>query len=83
MKRILLASALTIAALPAFAADLPATFDQVCKSPAIKSEKLVAACAANAMPAAVKAGDRFKAVGIGAEVNTLAANLQFFKADKQ
>ncbi len=62
----------------AFGADLESQFKAVCASPAVKSEKLEAACKAGEAPAAVKAGDRFKSVGIGAEVNTLAANLQFF-----
>jgi len=54
-------------------------FKEVCASPAIKSEKLATACKADEAPEAIKAGDRFKAVGIGAEVNTLAANIAFFK----
>lgn len=83
MHRILIASAIVFASSTAYAADLAGQFEQVCTSPAIKSEKLTAACAAKAMPAAVKAGDRFKAVGIGAEVNTLAANLAFFKTAAQ
>lgn len=65
-------------AAPALAADLSGQFRDVCKSPAIKSDKLEAACAANDMPDALKSGERFKAVGIGAEVNALAANLAFF-----
>ena len=78
MNRILIASALAIISSTAFAADLAGQFASVCASPAVKSEKLATACAAKAMPAAIKTGDRFKAVGIGAEVNTLAANLAFF-----
>lgn len=78
MKSIILAVALASLSCGAMAADLAGQFDQVCKSPAVKSEKLLAACQAKAMPAAVKAGDRFKAVGIGAEVNALAANLKYF-----
>lgn len=76
--RILIASAIVLMSGQAFAADLTKQFSDVCASPAIKSAKLLTACQANTMPAAVKAGDRFKAVGIGAEVNTLAANLKFF-----
>lgn len=76
--RILIASAIVLMSSQAFAADLSKQFNDVCTSPAVKSAKLIEACQSNAMPAAVKAGDRFKAVGIGAEVNTLAANLKFF-----
>lgn len=60
-------------------ADLASQFETVCASPAIKSEKLVAACEAKDVPDALKSGDRFKAVGIGAEVNTLFANISFFQ----
>lgn len=76
--RILIASAIVLMSSQAFAADLAKQFNDVCASPAVKSEKLVKACADKAMPEAIKKGDRFKAVGIGAEVNTLAANLKFF-----
>jgi len=71
------ASAIALTA-PAFASEQPAlaaSFEAVCASPFVKSDKLQAACATNAMPAALKDGTRFKAVGIGAEVNTLVANL--------
>ena len=76
--RIIIAVTLACFALPAVAADMNATFDQVCKSAAVKSEKLGKACSEGSMPDVVKKGDRFKNVGIGAEVNTLAANLKFF-----
>lgn len=79
MKTVLLSLAFASIVSAASAADLAAQFKDVCASPAVKSEKLEAACKAGEAPDAVKAGDRFKAVGIGAEVNTLAANLQFFK----
>lgn len=78
MNRILIASALILASAPAFAGDMNKTFDQVCKSNAVMSEKLNTACEEGNMPDVVKAGDRFKNVGIGAEVNVLAANLKFF-----
>ena len=76
--RITLALILASVAAPALAVDLPAQFRDVCASPAVKSDKLAAACAAGEVPPAIKSGERFKAVGIGAEVNTLAANLAFF-----
>lgn len=76
--RILIAATLACLALPAAAADMNATFDQVCKSNAVRSPKLEIACEEGNLPDVVKAGDRFKNVGIGAEVNTLAANLKFF-----
>jgi hypothetical protein len=76
--RIALATTLALLAFPALASDLPSQFRDVCQSPAVKSNKLQAACAAGDMPDALKSGERFKAVGIGAEVNTLAANLAFF-----
>jgi hypothetical protein len=76
--RIALAIIMAAVAAPALASDLPSQFRDVCQSPAVKSDKLQAACAANDMPDALKSGERFKAVGIGAEVNTLAANLAFF-----
>lgn len=78
MKTLALVAALAVMATPVLSADLASQFSDVCSSPAIKSDKLTAACAAKAMPAAVKAGDRFKAVGIGAEINALAANMRFF-----
>ena len=83
MKSILSALALLVLAAPAFATDLAGQFKDVCASPAVKSEKLTAACQANAMPKAIKKGDRFAAVGIGAEVNTLAANLKFFTTETE
>lgn len=78
MRKIVLSLAFSAFAFSASAADLAAQFKEVCDSPAVKSEKLVTACKAGEAPDAVKSGDRFKAVGIGAEVNTLAANLAFF-----
>jgi hypothetical protein len=78
MKTILIAAVAALISSTAMAADLAGQFASVCKSPAVKSAKLTTACAANQMPDAIKSGDRFKAVGIGAEVNTLAANLTFF-----
>lgn len=78
MKTALIALALSALSSAAFGADLPKQFADVCASPAIKSEKLSAACKANDMPDGIKSGERFKAVGIGAELNALAANLQFF-----
>lgn len=76
--RIALALTLAAIAAPALAADLSGQFRDVCQSPAVKSDKLETACAAGDMPDALKSGERFKAVGIGAEVNALAANLAFF-----
>lgn len=76
--RITLALILATLAAPAVATDLPAQFKAVCQSPAVKSDKLEDACSAGEMPDALKSGERFKAVGIGAEVNALAANLAFF-----
>ena len=81
--RIHIISALAIASTvalsaPAFASpasDLVSQFEAVCTSPAVKSDKLTEACAARALPAVLKDGTRFKAVGIGAELNALAANL--------
>jgi hypothetical protein len=63
----------------ASAADLRASFKEVCASPAIKSDKLQAACAQDWAPEPIKDGSRFKAVGIGEELNALIANLAFFK----
>ena len=79
MKTVLLAALLIGAASTTSAADLRVQFEEVCNSAAVKSEKLEAACQAGAAPDQVKAGDRFKNVGIGAEVNTLAANIAFFR----
>lgn len=78
MKTIIAAAALLLASVPAFSADLPDQFRQVCESPAVKSAKLEAACKAGEAPDALKDGSRFKATGIGAEVNTLFANVAFF-----
>lgn len=78
MKTVLASIALVLAATAVSAADLKADFKAVCDSPAVKSEKLKEACAADAAPDELKDGTRFKAVGIGAEVNTLLANLKFF-----
>ncbi len=69
------AIALPLSALASPAPDLRAQFEAVCTSPAIKSDKLTEACAVRAMPAILKDGTRFKAVGIGAELNALASNL--------
>lgn len=77
MRNVLLALVI-LSPVQAFAADLASQFQAVCTSPAIKSEKLQAACAAQQQPDGLKSGDRFKAVGIGAEVNTLFANISFF-----
>lgn len=79
MKTALLSVTIFALAFPAFSADLAGQFAEVCKSPAVKSEKLASACTANDMPDVLKSGERFKSVGIGAEVNALAANLAFFK----
>lgn len=78
MKAIIAAAALLLASVPAFSADLPDQFRQVCESPAVKSAKLEEACKAGEAPDALKDGSRFKATGIGAEVNTLFANVAFF-----
>lgn len=74
--------AIAFAALASVAhAETPAEqFKAVCESKAHRSDKLETACKAGQAPDAVKAGDRFKAVGIGAEVNTLWANIEFIKA---
>lgn len=81
IKTIISALALSAAvASAAFAASPAEQFKAVCESKAHRSEKLETACKAGEAPDAVKAGDRFKAVGIGAEVNTLYANIEFFKA---
>jgi hypothetical protein len=81
MKTALIALAIVSAAFSAAHAETPAEqFKAVCESKAHRSEKLETACKADLAPDAVKAGDRFKAVGIGAEVNTLWANISFFKA---
>ena len=67
-----------LAACPTLAApDLAAGFKDVCASRAILSDKLKAACLAGNMPRTVKSGSRFDARGIGAELNTLIANLRF------
>lgn len=50
-------------------------FEDVCASRFVKSAKLESACKANEPPAMLKDGSRFKAQGIGAEINALAANL--------
>jgi len=76
--RLALISLSLLVSTSAFGADLASQFETVCSSPAVKSEKLAAACAAKEQPDALKSGDRFKAVGIGAEVNTLFANIAFF-----
>lgn len=76
--RIGLAIILAAVAAPALAIDLPAQFRDVCQSRAVKSDKLEAECAADDIPDALKSGERFKAIGIGAEVNALAAHLAFF-----
>lgn len=70
-------SGMALAAEPSQA--LQDTFKAVCDSAAVKSEKLTTACKAGEAPEVVKKGDRFKAVGIGAELNTLSANIAFFK----
>jgi hypothetical protein len=82
MKTALIALAFSALAVSAHAETVsPADqFAAVCASKAHRSAKLETACKANEAPDAVKAGDRFKAVGIGAEVNTLYANIEFFKA---
>lgn len=87
MRKLALSLALSASfAFSAVAAETPAEdvstgnmFVQVCQSKAKRSEKLETACKANEAPEAVKAGDRFKNVGIGAEINTLFANIAFFK----
>lgn len=78
MKTALIAASLALVSFPALTADLPDQFRQVCESPAVKSEKLEAACKASDVPDGIKSGERFKAVGIGAEVNALFANIKFF-----
>ena len=50
-------------------------FETVCASAFVKSENLQAACSTRTMPEPLKDGSRFKAIGIGAELNALAANL--------
>lgn len=69
---------LLLTAGTANAGDLASTFKAVCDSSAVKSAKLIEACAAGAAPVAIKDGSRFKAQGIGAEINILSANLKFF-----
>ncbi|MCG6115872.1 MAG: hypothetical protein MEQ84_11800 [Mesorhizobium sp.] len=59
--------------------DLSQQFASVCASSFVKSENLQTACASRAMPQALKDGSRFKAIGIGAEINALAANLHFVR----
>lgn len=75
MKTLLLSIAFASLATAVAAADLAETFKAVCQSQAVKSEKLETACRENDIPRVVKAGDRFDARGLGAEVNVLAANL--------
>ncbi|WP_420408683.1 hypothetical protein [Hoeflea sp.] len=79
MKTILATAFLAISATSAMAAegDRAAEFDRVCASAFVKSEKLTKACQSGDMPDVLKDGSRFYARGIGAEVNTLAANLHF------
>ena len=55
------------------------SFKAVCESQAEKSEKLQAACVTGDMPRVVKAGNRFDARGIGAELNVLVANLHLIQ----
>ncbi|MCO5144554.1 MAG: hypothetical protein M9895_00095 [Aquamicrobium sp.] len=65
---------------PALSApSLEETFKAVCASPAVKSEKLIKACASETAPEGIKDGSRFKHQGIGAELNVLAANLHLLK----
>lgn len=67
-------------ASPALSApSLAETFQAVCQSQAVKSEKLAKACAAETMPEGVKDGSRFKHQGIGAELNVLSANLHLLQ----
>jgi hypothetical protein len=78
MQKLLATAILATLATGAHADDNAARvadFHAVCSSGFVKSEKLVAACQAEAMPDVIKDGSRFHARGIGAEVNTLAANL--------
>lgn len=55
------------------------TFQAVCASRAVKSAALLAACQSGQPPKVLKDGSRFAAVGIGAEINTLAANLHLIE----
>jgi hypothetical protein len=82
MKHILATAILATLATGSYAAenaDRVADFDQVCASAFVKSEKLSKACQSGDMPETIKDGTRFHARGIGAEVNTLAANLHLIK----
>ena len=72
-----------LAACPALAApDLATGFKDVCASRAILSDKLKAACLSGSMPRTIKDGSRFDARGVGAELNALIANLDFFRTPK-
>jgi hypothetical protein len=77
MKKLALALPLVCALASPALADSRA-FEEVCNSPAVKSAKLIKACQDNQAPDMIKSGERFKNVGIGTEVNTLARNLDFF-----
>jgi hypothetical protein len=81
MRALLISSAFValsaFSAVAAPAADLPSQFKAVCSSKAHLSEHLAAACK-GAAPEGIKDGSRFKAQGIGAELNTLYANIAFF-----
>jgi hypothetical protein len=57
------------------ASPLFATFRAVCDHGFVLSDAASAACTANAMPAPVRAGDRWPNRGIGAELNILARQL--------
>jgi hypothetical protein len=83
MKTILASLILAASAVPASASaanGLADRFAAVCESVAVKSEALQAACASGEPPAALKDGTRFKAIGIGAELNALAANLHLMRS---
>lgn len=75
----LILAASVVAASASVADGLADRFAAVCASVAVKTEPLQAACAAGEPPAALKDGTRFKAIGIGAEVNALAANLHLIR----
>lgn len=57
---------------------LIAQFNAICASTAVLSDKARVACINNAMPKASKAGDTFRNVGVGAEMNALIRNLDKF-----